>query len=193
MIGTPSGARRALVITVALAGTACGDAHRAAGPSASLALLPSSFQRVVVARLGAVPIGLTATVRVTPEGATVVMPVAGLRVEFPAGAVAEPVDVSVRVASSRRVAYEFEPHGLTFARPVLVEQALAGTAAATDPLLRRALVATYAAGGFGDRADGIVLADEVLSVRVDDDGRSASFSVTHFSGYQLASGRHGGK
>jgi hypothetical protein len=136
-----------------------------------------------------VPAGPAVTARVTIDGGVIALPSAGLRVTFPAGAVTEPVDVTVRTASARRVAYEFEPHGLVFARPVLVEQLLSGTSAASDAALRRALVATYVATGFDDRADGAVDADEVLPVQLDARGRVASFEVLHFSGYQLASGR----
>jgi hypothetical protein len=191
VIRTPSGARCALSLTLALTAAAC-DNPSPAGPSAVVRGAvggPGTFQGVVLPRLVPVPAGPAATARITIEGGVIALPSAGLRVTFPAGAVTEPVDVTVRTASARRVAYEFEPHGLIFARPVLVEQVLSGTSAASDAGLRRALVATYVATGFDDRADGAVDADEVLPVRLDARGRVASFEVTHFSGYQLASGR----
>jgi len=144
---------------------------------------------VVLPRSTNVATGLAATGRVTIDGGVISLPAAGLRVTFPPGAVAEPVDVTVSTASAKRVAYEFEPHGLIFARPVLVEQVLTGTSAANDAALRRALVATYLATGFVDQTDGAIVADEVLPLRFDTKGRVASFEVTHFSGYQLASGR----
>lgn len=191
MIRTPSGARCALSLTLALTAAAC-DNSNPAGPAPAVRRAvgaSAGFQAVVLPRLVPVPAGPAVTARVTIDGGVIALPSAGLRVTFPAGAVTEPVDVTVRTASARRVAYEFEPHGLVFARPVLVEQLLSGTSAASDAALRRALVATYVATGFDDRADGAVDADEVLPVQLDARGRVASFEVLHFSGYQLASGR----
>jgi hypothetical protein len=195
--GAPSAVPSALALILAFAATACGDPIRSAGPtpgpSAAVAAQSQPFEQVVVARSSPTPSGPAVVARVTPEGGTIVLSGAGLRITFPAGAVAEPVDVTVKIASTSRVAYEFEPHGLVFARAVIVEQALAGTSAAADALLRRNLVATYVAGRFDDRVDGIVVADELLPVRLDGERMVASFSIAHFSGYQLASGRHGGR
>jgi hypothetical protein len=118
------------------------------------------------------------------------LPAAGLRVVFPAGAVSAPVAITVRTASSGRVAYDFAPHGLTFAAPVRVEQSVAREAAAGR--LPPDLVASYVAAGFTDSRDGVHTADEVSAVEVSGDAGIAAFAVHHFSGYQLASGRKKG-
>jgi hypothetical protein len=85
------------------------------------------------------------------------------------------------------VAYFFEPHGITFARPVTVQQhlhALAGGKAPSDGTLFGAYVP--------DPADllgeGEALAAETYPISFDVTKSSASFTITHFSGYILASG-----
>jgi hypothetical protein len=112
-------------------------------------------------------------------------------VVFPAGAVAEDVQVSVRATSADRIAYSFAPHGLTFAAPVEVSQTLDPRAIAKA--VPKDLVVTYLASGFADAAGAAYVPDEVLSVRIDAAARAAAFTIQHFSEYQLASGRSGSK
>lgn len=191
MIVKPLGAPRAFVLVSALLGSACAEPSRATAP-VSLATATGGtmpYRATALERTQLVAAGLAATVRVTPDGGTLALPTAGVVVSFPAGAVAVPLDITIRSASSRWVAYEFEPHGLRFAKPVTVRQTLNGTRAATDVAVRRDLRATYVAAGFDESAGGLVLADEVVPVTVDELGRSVSFGIAHFSGYQLASGR----
>jgi len=143
----------------------------------------------LVALARAVPLRApaAATVVITSDGGELALPAAGLRVVFPAGAVSAPVAITVRTASSGRVAYDFAPHGMRFAAPVRVEQSVAREAAAGR--LPPDLVASYVAAGFTDSRDGVHTADEVSAVEVSADAGIAAFAVSHFSGYQLASGR----
>ena len=64
-----------------------------------------------------------------PEGGTLRIADAGFSITFPAGAVAEPTEITVAAVPGYAVAYLFHPHGLTFARPAVATQELRGTRA----------------------------------------------------------------
>ena len=192
MFPTPHRPLRALAAASVLLLIGCIDATSPPvqdRPSAAVASGGALETVSLVALARAVPLRapVAATVVITADGGELALPAAGLRVVFPAGAVSAPVAITVRTASSGRVAYDFAPHGLTFAAPVRVEQSVAREAAAGR--LPPDLVASYVAAGFTDSRDGVHTADEVSAVEVSGDAGIAAFTVSHFSGYQLASGR----
>src|SRR5829696_7949402 len=127
-------------------------------PSAALAVSRTTSY-VALTRVVSLRAPASATAVITPDGGVLALPAAGLRVTFAAGAVAAPVSITVRTASIGRIAYDFAPHGLVFAAPVRVEQAIRSEVAAG---LTAGLVATYLAADYTDRRDGGYTADEVL-------------------------------
>jgi len=183
---------RALATVSVLLLPGCTDANGPTAPgmpSAALAVAPAvarTTSYVALTRVVPLRAPASATAVITPDGGVLALPAAGLRVTFAAGAVAAPVSITVRTASVGRIAYDFAPHGLVFAAPVRVEQAIGSEAAAG---LTAGLVATYLAAGYTDRRDGGYTADEVLPLLAGADAGTATFEVRHFSGYQLASGR----
>ena len=192
MISTSHRPLRALAIASAALLAGCADASRTTAPGATAARAggaPGPY--VAVARdtpLSALP---SAAALITPAGGVLALPEAGLRVVFPAGAVAQDVQISVQATSAGRVAYSFAPHGLRFAVPVQVSQSLGQRVIASGAANR--MVATYLASGFADAADAGFTPDEVLSVRIDAAAGAAAFTIQHFSEYQLASGRSSSK
>jgi len=166
----------------------CTDANGPMAPGMASAALAVARTTSYVALTRVVPLRApeSATAVIGPDGGALALPAAGLRVTFAPGAVAAPVSITVRTASAGRIAYDFAPHGLVFAAPVRVEQAVGSEAAAG---LTGGLVATYLDAGYTDRRDGGYTADEVLALLPSADPRTAAFVVRHFSGYQLASGR----
>jgi hypothetical protein len=118
-------------------------------------------------------------------GGTISIPAAGITVTFPAGALAASANITVTALQGQLVAYEFAPHGITFAKGVRVEQSLSGTNAVLG------LLAVYKAGYFLDTSDldetkGTGIVQELLSVNVG--LGKAVFNVWHFSGYMLCTG-----
>ena len=99
---------------------------------------------------------------------------------------------SARALPGSAIAYEFEPHGATFAQPIRIQQLFGG------------LHGVDVSGGIPD-FEGAYFADavqidpvanaakvaELLPATVDPAGRLVFFYVHHFSGYMLASGRYG--
>lgn len=131
---------------------------------------------------------LTARARIGSEGGTLAIPGAGLRVVVPAGAVAAPTDFAVTAIAGSAVAYEFQPHGLRFARPLRVTQELRGTDWIGLPLL------SFRAVYFEQREQvdpvaALIDVDEVLPLSLDLLRLRVGFDVEHFSGYGISTGR----
>lgn len=117
---------------------------------------------------------------------------AGIALVVPPNALDRPVAITVIARKGDQLLYEFLPHGLEFARPVLVMQDIRETSA--WPLSADApIVAGYLARGADDvDASGIARFAERFQLSTDFVGAPfVAFHTNHFSGYALASGRAG--
>jgi hypothetical protein len=124
------------------------------------------------------------------DGGTLRLADAGLTLSVPAGAVAADVEFTVTARAGRLVAYEFEPHGITFALPLTLTQELDGTRAARNVALMSTLAGGYFASSAAlDSSSGTAEVRELLRATVDATSQTVSFPVAHFSGYILAVGR----
>lgn len=140
-----------------------------------------------------VPLGAerAATAVIGPEGGRLEIADAGVALVVPPSALDRPVELTLRALAGEAVAFEFAPHGLTFARPAEVHVRAEGTPAAT--LLGGAASRTggSALAGFmgvyfeGDPALGVEPL-ETLETYLRDD--AIVFEIDHFSGYACASG-----
>lgn len=138
-------------------------------------------------KIGRLQPGNSASATIGVRGGVLDLPSAGLKVIVPAGALARPTTLSVTQRAGSFLAYEFQPHGLQFARPLTVVQALGGTGLETVAL--RSLRAVYFANESQvDDASGSVTPSELMNVSVDAASRTASFQIHHFSGYMFATG-----
>jgi hypothetical protein len=122
------------------------------------------------------------------KGGSISIPEAGLKVIVPKGAVSRPVAFSVTAISGKLVAYEFEPHGTRFAVPLRVEQ--------KKDRLDLPAGGEPTAGYFSDRAElddrssvGVIEEERPVLELESAEGKVLVFSVEHFSGYLVASGR----
>ena len=186
-----------LVIAAALALAGCSDrapvAPVAPPPSQllGLPLLSSSQQVSVVTR--AVPLAndISTDAWIGPLGGSLRIPEAGLTVTVPPGAVLSRTYFSATALKGNLVAYEFGPHGKTFLVPLIMNQSTKGlnvTNSLTNALFP--IQAGYFPSRDGlDLAAGTALVTELLPVKLDLGLGSATFTVGHFSGYLLASGR----
>lgn len=119
-----------------------------------------------------------------PNGGTLNVPAAGFSVTVPRGAVSVETRFAVTAVQGTQVAYEFEPHGSTFLRPLGAVQDLR----VTRPTLLRVLLK---AGYFEHRAQlGAstlgALVSELISGRVDPLRNTFNWNIEHFSGYIVA-------
>jgi hypothetical protein len=147
-------------------------------------------QRKVMNRLTALWQDQTVSAVIGHDGGALQLPDAGVWLYIPKGAVKNNTTFSVTAVAGSMVAYEFEPHGMTFESPLYIVQMITNTGAETsDPNLYN-----FEGGHFGSRADldttaAVGIVNETLPTYVDPKGRWIAFPVTHFSGYLLASGR----
>lgn len=190
--------RRVLIATSALTTlVACSDAPPVTAPAevgapASTLILPTPRKVNVLTRTTPLASPVSASQLIGVLGGTIVLPGTGLTVVVPAFALTSPTTITATAAAGDLVAYEFEPHGTTFNVPVVLTQQLSGTSAGTQ------VAAPLLAGYFRSLADldplsGTAWVTELLNVSVGLGGTTATFGVTHFSGYLLGSGRSEGE
>jgi hypothetical protein len=130
--------------------------------------------------------------QIGPAGGTILMPVQGLTIVFPAGALKETKTITV-TPDDRYVAYKMEPSGTTFDKDVTVTQLLSFTEVAGLPL-RTQLFAAYV------RDDNSKLSGKLTVSKTDIQPSQTILSHTtglpeaevwvirHFSRYMLSSG-----
>lgn len=112
----------------------------------------------------------------------------GLRVEVPAGALPrDTMTITVTPQLGRMIAYDFQPHGTQFRKPLVFRQNL--TATSWDAPF---FVGTLSGGYFKANTQlnplrNTALLDEVIGALVI--GPNVTFPVHHFSGYMVSSGR----
>jgi len=200
---TPFGARRrlaaagSLCLTLFTAGllAACADGPSApaSAPASRSALLDKGGNKAdATAPLGLLrdePLAQDITVQQTigPEGGELQIKEAGMKLEVPEGAVQEPTVFTATALAGRAVAYDFGPSG-TFPVALTVRQDLKGTnwwKHTPD-----ALVAAYVHDlATIDTGAGTATGDEAEPSTVDVSKSKLTFTVTHFSGYMVSTGR----
>jgi hypothetical protein len=199
---------RLAALTLTLAVVACDDRSQLIAPTGHKPKLRledyggQAFDRPqplsALGRLLPLERDLSVSRTISPWGGSISVPLAGVSLRFPAGAVSSPVLVTVRAHAGNRVAYTFEPHGLEFSAPVEVAQLLVATAAYGQADILRDLQGAYLPYGVADLdAAGVARVEEVYPVRLrtinsfssDFVPAIATFRIGHFSGYMLASGR----
>lgn len=127
-----------------------------------------------------------------PAGGVLSIPAAGVHVIFARGAVSAPTRITMTAIAGAAVAYEFQPHGLTFNAPVTVVQDLKQTAAEHDASLRDALQGSYfdtdLPNTFVDAAHNFARIRESRHGKLKKDARFLEFIIEHFSGYMVSTG-----
>ena len=122
------------------------------------------------------------------SGGTISIPVTGLTVSFPAGAVTGPITITI-TSDQKYVAYKMEPTGTRFLKDVTVTQLLNTTSIFGEPL-RNQLYAVYIAD------DNVKLSGKVPALEIEPSTTIFSgllpqahvWIIRHFSHYMLASG-----
>ena len=182
------------VLAIGIAG--CSDS-RSASPTAPSVATAAPREGLILGFISTSPVlrrtsslsgDLTVSALIGSEGGVLTIPEAGLRLVVPAGAVSVPTQFSATAVHGKAVAYEFQPHGARFAKPLVVTQELRGTEWFGVPLLN------FRAGYFADRKqldteNATVQLDEILPLSLDLLRLQARFDVAHFSGYVISTGR----
>ncbi len=143
-----------------------------------------------VLRTTSVAVPITRSAVITLAGGHIDIPELGFRLDVPAGALpADSMVISVTALAGRTVAYEFEPHGTNFLKPLTIHQDLPGRLAS---LLGAS--PTYVGGYFKNASQvnsntGAATVNETFTTSLL--SNQISFDITHFSGYMVATGKSG--
>lgn len=123
-----------------------------------------------------------------PDGGTLSIP-NGVRVIVPRGAVSSNVTFRVTRLPGIIVAYDFQPHGTTFAVPVQIEQPTGGTGLLG---LLNVQPSTTVSGAYFiqnsllDQLLGTAVVSEFRPASISADRQWIRFNVDHFSGYMVS-------
>jgi hypothetical protein len=180
---------------VSVVSSSCGDATapatRTAAPSALLGL-PSGLgggvgtlvDTTVNTLQFAVPLlsDISRSATIGPDGGTIESPETGFRLDVPKNAIAAPTLITVTAVQGSAVAYEFEPHGITLNKRLVVTQSLGPTSIVSN-LLGQSFTGAY----FTSRNDillvGTAFVHELEPTTTDLLSLQLHFSIGHFSGY----------
>ena len=191
----PRASRWALAMLTALAVAACADrdltspARATSGSRAAASTSGSADIVRMLRRTDSLPESLSATGVIGPQGGRLQIGQAGLRVDFAPGAVPRRTRITVTAVGGRVVAYRFAPHGLVFSAPVTIRQSLRRTEAWNDPDLAAQLQGSYFDRLRVDASATFAGSIERRPGRLRDAGRLLEFTIEHFSGYMVSTGK----
>jgi hypothetical protein len=157
-------------------------AAKAATKSPTIRLSSGTTKVNVLAFQSGVNTSVTASKVIGSEGGILSLSETGLTLIVPRGAVSAPTTFRVTPVGGRYVAYDFEPHGTTFAVPLTFMQDLSKTKYSSGAAMRGAYFADKA---LVDGTAGSADVSELFSLFFDDFGFTF-FSITHFSGYLVS-------
>ena len=129
---------------------------------------------------------ITVSKVIGPDGGTLAIPEAGVTVTVPRGALAATTNIVMTARAGTLVAYDFAPHGITFAKPLVFSQKLSGTNATllSAPLLQ---LGYYEDASLLTKTGGLV--SQLLGGTVNTLTWTFTSSIPHFSGYMVSCGR----
>ena len=129
---------------------------------------------------------ITVTRTIGSSGGTISIPEAGVTVTIPEGALPSATVITMTARAGSLLAYDFAPHGITFAKPLVFTQNLAGTSAS---VLSASLMQLgyYSDPSLLTSTGGLV--SELISGTVDLVSWTFTSNIRHFSGYEIACGR----
>lgn len=138
------------------------------------------------------PVELSVTGTIGPAGGNLAIPGSDFIIHFPVGAVSSPTTITIQSKESPWVSYDMSPHGLVFAKPVYVMQALVNTTTYQTPGAFFLFGAYLADGnetvGPDDRATAAETTPSFIYLDVNRIPTWSVWVITHFSRYMLASG-----
>jgi hypothetical protein len=180
----------ALALAAAGLTVACADAPTGPrAPAAAPQLSESGTEFRVSTLLWTTPAAqASASAAIGSAGGTLTLP-GGPTLTVPKGAVSATTTFTITRLPGRIVAYDFQPHGKAFAAALTVKHPAAGTNLAA--VAATALKGAYFAAGDDLRQDNAEadVREYTPSTTVASDKSSFSFTVKHFSGYLMSTGR----
>jgi hypothetical protein len=123
---------------------------------------------------------ITVSKAIGAEGGTLTIPQAGVTVVVPRGALAQTTTITMTARAGSLIAYDFAPHGITFAKPLVFSQQLKGTNASllTTPFLQ---LGYYSDASLLTKTGALV--SELLGGTINLLTGTFTAPIPHFSGY----------
>ena len=148
---------------------------------------------LVLKRFKPLDSAITVSAVIGKAGGSIKIDKAGGKIDIPAGALDTNTTITMTALAGANVAYEFQPHGLTFKQPVKVQQTIAGTWAAEYPSLLKGMHGSYydqAAldSTFIDAGKYFALVKEHQIGYFEANASQIKFYIGHFSGYLVSCG-----
>jgi hypothetical protein len=187
------GSRTRYRVTVGLAAAAlvaCSvDRDGPTGLSAPAQEVTTTSTTSVTTLLWSKPLAKNSTVSkvIGPAGGSLSFP-NGLKVTVPANAVSVPTYFQVTALAGNIVAYDFAPHGITFAVPLTIEQPTLNTNYFKRPAATAVQGAYFTNPSSLDQSSGTASVSEFEPTSVSSDRAWIRWQVYHFSGYTIAAG-----
>ena len=161
-----------------------------AEPEALLGTVSSLLQLDGLQRTKALSAPISVSKSIGVEGGTLAIPEAGVTVVVPRGALSATTKITMTARAGTLVAYDFAPHGITFAKPLVFTQQLRGTNATllSAPLLG---LGYYSDPSMLGKTSAVV--SDLLGGVVNTLSWSFTSAIPHFSGWVVTCGRGGGR
>jgi hypothetical protein len=147
---------------------------------------------IVLQRTTPLPADLTGSATIGPKGGEIAIAEAGVKVVIPSGALTNSTLITMTALKGTHVAYDFQPHGLIFLKPVKVQQEIVGTGATGIAALLNGMHGVYfekldlsTVNGNQELPDGKETQLGYFETR---DRTSIKFFIGHFSGYLVSCG-----
>jgi hypothetical protein len=132
----------------------------------------------------------TVSATIGVNGGTLAIPGSDFTITFPYGALSGPTAITITSDTSSYVSYDMQPHGLTFAKPVVVTQRLKSTSVYGTPLALTSFCAYFPKDLLDLNGILNALEIETTTIFAGSDGQAEveTWMLNHFSRYMLASG-----
>jgi hypothetical protein len=129
---------------------------------------------------------ITVTKTIGSAGGTLSIPAAGVTVVVPSGALGSNTVITMTARKGSLIAYDFAPHGIVFAKPLVFTQKLQGTNASllSAPFIQ---LGYYSDPSLLTAVGGLV--SELLGGNVNLLSWTYTGNIKHFSGYMMGCGR----
>ena len=135
----------------------------------------------------------TVTGTIGRYGGTLAIPGSDFTITFPYGALSAPTAIIITSDASGFVSYDMQPHGLQFAKPVVVTQRLRNTKVYGTRLQTKLFGAYFSQENplldlVGNLLKAVEIVTSVTILRPDGSPEVQTWLINHFSRYMLASG-----
>lgn len=126
-------------------------------------------------------------------GGSLAIPGSDFSITFPIGALSEATTITIISDASGYVSYDMQPHGLQFAKPVIVMQRLRNTEANDIPATAKLFGAYFPdedplSNLVGSLLDAVEIVTSITISQPDGRAELQTWLLNHFSRYMLASG-----